>query len=299
MTVSSDLFPALNHFAAVARHGSYRAAARQLNMSPSALSHAISALERRLGMQLLSRTTRSVSPTPEGRALLDGLDPALATIEGAIDAARGLSQHVAGSLRIAAPRTVSTFLMLPLILAFEARYPHVAVELHADDALQDIVAGAFDLGVRFGETLAQDMVAVAIGPATRVLLVASPGYEERHGLPADPDELPRHRCLARRFPSGRLFAWTFAREGEQRTYTPGPALTFNDDLLLRQAALAGAGIASAFEETVRDDIDAGRLVEVLADWATPPEHCYLYWPRSPVMRGAMRAFIDFARSAQP
>ncbi|KAA9001922.1 LysR family transcriptional regulator [Affinibrenneria salicis] len=295
MTLDNDLFPALNYFAAIARHGSFRAAARHLNMSPSAVSHAIAMLERRLGLKLLSRTTRSVALTPEGKVVLEGLDPALERIKDAIDTAKGLAQAIAGSLRIAAPRTVSEFLLTPLLLAFSQAYPRIAVELHADDALQDIVAGGFDFGVRFGDRLEQDMIAVAIGAPTRVLLVASPDYVRENGLPVTPDDVQRHRCLGRRFPGGGLFAWHFFHGQEQRTFTPDAILTFSDDLLLRQAALAGAGIGFAFEETVRNEIAVGRLVEILPDWASAPERCYLYWPGNPVARPAARTFIDFAK----
>lgn len=295
MSLPADLLPALHHFAAVVRHGSFRAAARQLNLSPSAMSHAVSTLERRLGLPLLNRTTRSIALTPEGQALLEGLDPALARIGEAVDTARAMARGVAGSLRIAAPRSLSRSLLLPLVHAFREQHPEVIVELHADDSLQDIVADRFDFGLRFGDVLEQDMVATAIGPATRVVLVASSDYLRRNGCPQSPDDLPAHLCIGRRFPSGALFGWSFAKDGEQRTQAPSSMLILNDDDLIRQAVRDGMGIGFSFEQPVREDLASGRLVEILPDWAGPPERCYLYWPRPPVMRPAARAFIDFAR----
>lgn len=295
MALSPDLLPALHHFAAVVRHGSFRAAARALNLSPSAMSHAVAMLERRLGVALLNRTTRSIALTPEGRALLDGLAPALAQIDESVEAATALSRTVAGSLRIAAPRSVSSFLLLPLIKAFREQYADVSVEIHVDDSLQNIVAEGFDFGMRFGDVLEPDMIATAIGPETRVLLIASPDYLRAHGIPESPDDLSHHRCIGRRFPSGALFGWSFIKGEEQRTITPASMLILNDDLLIRQAVKDGIGIGFSFAESVQDDLAAGRLVEILSDWADGPERCYLYWPRSPVMRPAMRAFIDFAR----
>lgn len=295
MSLPADLLPALHHFATVVRHGSFRAAARQLNLSPSAMSHAVSTLERRLGLPLLNRTTRSIALTPEGQALLEGLGPALARIGEAVETATAMSRGVAGSLRIAAPRSLSLSLVLPLIRAFRSVHPEVALELHADDSLQDIVADGFDFGLRFGDVLEQDMIATAIGPETRVVLIASTDYLHAHGRPQLPEDLPHHRCIGRRFPSGALFGWNFAKGGEQRTHAPSSMLIFNDDALIRQAVRDGMGIGFSFENAVREDLASGKLVEILPDWAGPPERCYLYWPRSPVMRPAVRAFIDFAR----
>lgn len=292
-----DLLPFLHHFATVAHHGSFRAAARQLALSPSAISHAVSTLERRLGISLFNRTTRSVSLTPEGRRLLDGLAPALQQIDAAVESSQNLSRAVVGHLRIAAPHSVSAFLLLPLLRVFTRQHPAITIELHADDSLQDIVADGFDFGIRFGNVLEQDMIAITIGSPTRVILVASPAYLATHGTPDMPEDLEQHHCLGRRFPSGAMFGWSFIKGDEKYTIKPESRLVFNDNLLVRQAALDGLGIGYAFEQTVSEDMAQGRLVEVLPDWAEAPEHCYLYWPRSPITRTAARVFIDFVRES--
>lgn len=293
--ISPDLLPALQNFAAVAQHGGFRAAARHLGVSPSTLSQTVAGLEGRLGMQLLVRTTRSVSLTREGKLLMDGLTPGFDRITEALDAARGLSASVAGALRLTAPRSLARMLVMPMLVPFARAYPQVSVELQADDALQDIVAAGFDFGLRFGDVLEGDMTAVAIGPETRLLTIAAPDYLERHGRPDRPDQLPAHRCLGRRFPSGAQHVWTFSNGDRQYSFTPDPGLLLNDDQLIVSAVEAGAGIGIAFQQLAQDGLASGRLVEILPDWRDPAERCYLFWAHGRQMRPAMRAFIDFAK----
>lgn len=300
----SDL-PALHTFAAVAQFGSFRKAARDLGLSPSAVSHAVSGLEARLGLQLLHRTTRRVSLTQEGRVLLNGLSPALERIDKALDAARCVGPGLAGSLRIAAPRAAADALLVPLILTFRTRFPQVDVTLETRD---DPRAGAsgdpdnsgasgHDFEVRYGQSCDSGMAAAVIGHASRWVLVAAPAYASAAGLPADPEDLQDHVCIGQVTGTGEIAPWTFRRREQRISVAPAPLLAFDDVALVVRAVRAGAGIGRGLEHGLRADLEARRLVEVLPDWAEPAERCCLCWPLHLADRPVNQAFIEFVRRA--
>ena len=285
----------LHAFACVARLRSFRRAAAELEVSPSALSHALRNLETRLGVRLLNRTTRSVAPTEAGERLLARLSPALRDLQGALDEVNAFRDSPLGSLRLNAPRPACELVLAPLVAAFLARHPDMQVELVADDALVDIVAAGFDAGVRFGERLQQDMVAIPIGPPQRFIVVASPDYLARHGAPRTPRELTAHRCIRIRFPGGALYRWEFSRAGESLDIEVNGALTVGEMPLMIHAAEQGLGLAYVYASYAADALAAGRLVSVLDDWRAQDERFYLYYPSRRLLPAGLRAFVEMVR----
>ena len=286
----------LHAFACVARLRSFRRAAAELEVSPSALSHALRNLETRLGVRLLNRTTRSVAPTEAGERLLARLSPALRDLQGALDEVNAFRDSPLGSLRLNAPRPACELVLAPLVAAFLARHPDMQVELVADDALVDIVAAGFDAGVRFGERLQQDMVAIPIGPPQRFIVVASPDYLARHGVPRTPRELTAHRCIRIRFPGGALYRWEFSRAGESLDIEVNGALTVGEMPLMIHAAEQGLGLAYVYASYAADALAAGRLVSVLDDWRAQDERFYLYYPSRRLLPAGLRAFVALVRA---
>ena len=287
---------ALSVFAAVASCRSFRAAARELGLSPSAVSHAVAGLEARLGTRLLARTTRSVAPTEAGQTLLAQLKPALAEIDGAVARASESGSTPSGLLRITVPRGAVQPLLLPRVAAFARAYPDITLELHGDDGLVDIVAQGFDAGLRFGESLDKDMVAVRFGPRQqRMVAVATPTFLAAHGTPAHPRDLVGIPCIALRFPGGALYKWELEKGGEAIEVAVDGPLILNDNRLVLEAACAGIGLGFVLEHTVRDEIARGDLTRVLDDWCPPFPGFFLYYPSRRQMRPALRAFIDFFR----
>ena len=292
--MSPDLHE-LDAFAAVARHRRFRQAADERGVSASAMSHAQRGLAERLGVRLLHRTTRSVTPTEAGQRLLARLDPALREVAEALADVTALQAEPVGTLRLNVPRAAARLLLAPMLAGFVAAHPRVQVEVVADDRLADIVGDGFDAGIRFGESLAGDMVAVPIGPPQRFVCVAAPDYLAARGVPQAPRELLGHACIGRRFPSGNLYAWEFLADAQPlRIEVAGP-LVFDDDALMIQAARDGAGIAYVYEALVREDSAAGRLVIVLDAWSAPPSRFFLYYPGRRHLPTALRAFVDFIR----
>ncbi|WEZ84987.1 LysR substrate-binding domain-containing protein [Rhizobium sp. 32-5/1] len=282
-------------FSAVAAHRSFRGAAKELGIAPSAVSHAVSRLEERIGVRLLSRTTRSVAPTEEGRLLLERLGPALTEIDAALEAVTETRSRPAGNLRITAPRFVTDMLLAPRLGEFLGRYPDITLELSHEDGFTDIVAAGFDAGIRLEESLEADMIAVRIGPLLRGAVVAAPSYFDAREKPAHPRDLLHHRCIQRRFSNGTFYVWDFEKAGE-KVFVPVPGpLILDADRPTIVAALAGAGIAYVFEIRVAQELEDGRLVRVLEDWCEPYPGPYLYYPSRRQMRPALRAFIDFFR----
>ncbi|MFA7494799.1 MAG: LysR family transcriptional regulator [Acidithiobacillus sp.] len=288
--------PALSIFATVARHGSFRGAARAEGISVSAISHAVRGLEESLGFRLLDRTTRSVAPTEAGRRLLEGLAPALASITDAVELAGEAGHQLTGTIRLSVPRSAAELVLLPLTLAFTRHHPGAAVDILVEDGLTDIVAGGFDAGVRFDESLEQDMIAVPIGPRQRAAVVGSPAYFETHPIPTTPHDLSDHVGIRRRFAGGALYDWEFEKDGMAMAVAMQGPITLNDDRLIIDAALAGAGLAYAFEGQVLESIGSGALLRVLEDWCEPFSGFFLYYPSRKLMRPVMRAFIDCIRS---
>jgi DNA-binding transcriptional LysR family regulator len=292
-----DDLPDLAAFAAVARHRSFRRAAAELGLSPSALSHALRGLEARMGVRLLNRTTRSVAPTEAGAALLVRLAPALDDIAGAMAAASAAAERPAGTLRLNAPRSACRLVLMPLVARFLALHPEVRVEVASDDALTDIVGEGFDAGVRFGERLALDMVALPLSGPQRFAVVAAPAYLARRGTPDEPGDLSRHACLLQRFPGGSLFHWELERDGIPAPVAVDGPLILGDQDLIRLAALDGLGIALVFEGYVAEDIADGRLVRLLAPWCPSFPGFHLYYPGRRQVPAPLRAFLDVVREA--
>ncbi|RKE86544.1 LysR family transcriptional regulator [Rhizobium sp. AG855] len=281
--------------AAVARHGSFRAAATELGIAPSAVTHAISALESSVGLRLMARTTRSVAPTEEGRRLLDVLGPALGDIEAALTALSDGRDKPAGPLRITMPLLAARDLIAPRLGEFVRLYPDIELEIVTDDRFEDIVEKGFDAGLRLGEHLEADMVAVRVSGPWRSAVVGAPGYFESHPKPIHPRDLASHICIRRRFSSGTLYRWEFEKDGRAITVDVRGGLILSDQSLMRQAALDGAGLAYVFDARIEADIEGERLVRVLDDWCPPFDGFSIYYPSRRQMRPALRAFIDFFR----
>ena len=286
----------LDAFAAVARHRSFRKAADERGVSASALSHAMRALEARLGVRLLNRTTRSVTPTEAGHQLLATLAPTLQQVADALAQLTSLQDVPAGKLRLNVARPAARAVFAKVLAPFVARYPRIQLDLVTDDGLTDIVNGGFDAGVRFGESLAGDMIAVPVGPPQSFVTVAAPTYLATKGIAQTPRDLLDHACIARRFPSGKLYAWEYQAAGQPIRLSVTGSLMLEDDALMIQAVKDGAGIAYVYEELVRDDLRNGQLTELLAQWKAPPSRFFLYYPSRRHVPPALKALIEFIRT---
>ncbi len=280
---------------AVAAARSFRAAAVDLGVSPSALSHAVAVLEERLGVRLFNRTTRSVALTGAGERFVARVGPALRDITEAMDAATEGRETPAGTLRINMSSGAGRGSLVPIIVRFQQRYPAVHVDVVTEGRLVDIVAEGFDLGVRLADLVPQDMITVPLTRQERFVVVGTPAYFTAHGRPATPADLAAHACLGLRLPSGAIYRWEFERHGEQvRLDVRGP-LTLQGPDLVREAVLAGVGLGYMRERNVVEDIKAGRLDTVLEDWTPPfPGLCF-YYPGHRHVPPAVRAFLDVAR----
>jgi len=283
----------LSSFLAIARHRSFRKAADELGCTPSALSHALRNIEARLKVRLLNRTTRSVALTEAGERLVERLTPAFRDIADALDDLNNFRGQPIGTLRLNASRPSTQMVLLPLVTRFLAAHPAVNVEIVVNDALVDMVSENFDAGVRFGETIAKDMVAVPLGPRQRTAIVAAPEFFERYSKPRRPEQLKNLPCIRFRFGSGRLYAWEFEKGGVELKIEVARPLTLGDPDLMVAAALDGVGIAFAFESQVQHLIAARKLVRVLEDWCPYYTGFYLYYPGRRQLPAALRAFIDF------
>ncbi|WP_027039938.1 LysR family transcriptional regulator [Mesorhizobium ciceri] len=279
--------------ATVAQCGSFRGAARELAIAPSAVSHAVSSLEARLGVRLLSRSTRSVAPTEEGAQLLERLRPALSEIDLALETAVEARDRPAGNLRLTVPRTAAHLALTPRLGAFASAYPDIVLEIVIEDRFTDVVAGGFDAGVRLGESLQRDMIAVRIGPDLRGAVVGAPVYFEVNPKPRHPRDLAGHRCIRFRFSSGILYRWEFEKGREAIEMAVEGPLILDEDHLIAQAAVDGAGLAFVFEDYVRAPLADGRLIRVLEDWCPSFDGFFVYYPSRRQMRPALRAFVDF------
>lgn len=280
---------------AVARHRSFRAAATELGMSRSALSHAIAAVEADLGLRLFHRTTRSVALTEAGEQFLTDIRDPLSALLRAIDDAGSRHAKPAGTLRINASSGAARQIMQPIILAYARQFPDVTIDLVTDGKLTDIVAAGFDAGIRLAESVPKDMIALRLGPDQRCAVVGSPQYFQDRPLPLVPMDLAQHRCIRIRLPGGALYRWEFERHGETTAIDgPGP-LILDEPLLMLDAARAGLGLAYLSEWNVAEDLATGRLVRVLEEW-TPffPGLCLYYSGRRHVP-SALRALINLVR----
>lgn len=290
--------PALPDFdavLAVARRRSFRAAAVDMGMSTTALSHAIAGLETSLGVRLFNRTTRSVSLTDAGRQFVEHVGPALAELRGALEGVRSQRDTPSGTLRINTAPTAGRQIISPLVVEYLRRYPEMEIDLVTEGRLVDIVAAGFDLGVRTADLVPSDMIAVPLGRPQRFAVVASPSYFADHPRPTTPTDLLRHDCIRIRLPDGARYRWQFERGGETLQVEVRGRLTLDEASLARAAALEGAGIGFFMEPDVLDDIEARRLIRVLEDWTPPlPGYCLYYSGRRNPSFG-LKAFLALAR----
>jgi DNA-binding transcriptional LysR family regulator len=285
-------------FLAVARHRSFRQAAVERGVSPSAVSHALRAIEERLGVRLLNRTTRSVALTEAGARLFARVSPAFRDIDDAIEDLNAFRGRPTGTLRINAARQAAQLALMPVVTRFLAAYPEIRVEVTIEAALTDVVAAGFDAGVRFGERIAADMIAVPLGPRQRSAVIASPEYLARHPTPRTPPDLRNLPCIRYRFSSGVLYRWEFERGGDEIAVEVDGPLTLSEQDLMVDAALSGIGLAYVFEGQVEALLAEGRLVRVLADWCPYYPGFFLYYPSRRQLPAALRAFVDFARAGR-
>jgi DNA-binding transcriptional LysR family regulator len=288
-------FADLDAFTAVARARGFRAAAALRGVSPSSLSEAVRRLEARLGVRLLNRTTRSVTPTEAGQTLLERLSPALADVALALDEINAFRDSPTGTLRLNVPGVVARVILPRLLPRFLALNPGVSVEVVADDSFIDVLAAGFDAGVRYDERLEKDMIAVPLSGPQRFVLVASPAYFEVSGRPSHPRDVLDHACIRHRFASGSSYAWEFEKDGEVVRISPSARLTSNNIDLELAACESGVGLMATFEDFVAESIAAGRLETVLDDWMPPFSGPYLYYASRRHMPAPLRAFVDFLK----
>jgi DNA-binding transcriptional LysR family regulator len=285
----------LNAVAAISAHRSFRAAATQLGISPSALSHAIAGLEKRLGVRLINRTTRSVALSEAGERFLARVSPALREIAGALEDVNEFRDTPAGTLRINLKERAAHQILRPVVAKFLRRYPDMHVELTLEGRPIDIVAEGFDAGIRLAESVPQDMIAVPCGPDTRFIVVGSPDYFVRAPVPQSPADLLNHECIRRRMPGGKLYRWEFERRDEEMAVDVPGRLTLDSDGLMVEAAVEGLGLAFVSDFWVTGHLAAGTLQAVLEDWTPPFPGLRLYYPGHRHMTAGLRAFVDMLR----
>ena len=286
----------LTAFLAVAREKSFTRAAAQLGVSQSALSHTVRALEERLGVRLLTRTTRSVAPTEAGERLVRSVGPRLDEIEAELAALSALREKPAGTIRITAGEHAAEAVLWPAIARLLPDYPDIKVEIIVDYGLTDIVAERYDAGVRLGEQVAHDMIAVRIGPDMRMALVGAPAYFATRPKPRVPQDLTTHNCINLRLPTyGGLYAWEFEKAGRELKVRVQGQLTFNTAGLRMNAVLAGLGLAYLPEDQVKAHLADGRLVRALADWCAPFPGYHLYYPSRRQATPAFSLLVDALR----
>ncbi len=282
----------LNAFVAVATHRNFRRAADTLGVSHSSLSHAIRNLESQLGIRLFNRTTRSVAPTPEAERLLQRLEPLLGDLGEALGAAAASGGQVSGVLRISGSLGAIRHLLDQVVPVLQSRHPRIELDLSVDGHLVDIVKQGFDAGIRLGEAVPQDMVAVSLGAPMRFLPVAAPSYLRRHAPPATPGDLLDHHCIRQRLPSGRRYRWEFSLDNQQQAIDVPGTLTLDNNALQVEAAAAGLGIAYVPETYAAPWLADGRLVALLETWCPPAPGFHLYFPANRHPPAALRALID-------
>lgn len=286
----------LTIFIAVAKAGNFRVAADRLGVTRSAVSQGVGRLEHALGRPLFKRTTRSVRLTEEGEQLLNALSGPMTEIATVLEATRDTPASPRGLLRVTATSIAERFLSGPLIAAFIEKYPGITLDVTVTDETFDIVAAGFDAGIRLGEVIEQDMIAIPLTGEQRQVAVASPAYLARHEAPRHPQELTSHRCIGwRPLPETAPYRWEFERDGRAFAVAVEPQMTTNDMLLMIRVALAGSGITFGMEETFRPYIERGELVTMLDDWLPPFAGFYLYYPSRHTVTPKLRALIDHVR----
>jgi DNA-binding transcriptional LysR family regulator len=287
-----DLFA----FVAVAKERSFTKAAAKLGVSQSALSHSIRGLEERLGVSLLTRTTRSVAPTEAGERLLGGVSPRLEEIDAELAALSELRSKPAGTIRITTGEHAAQSILWPALAKLLPDYPDIKVEIIVDYGLTDIVAERYDAGVRLGEQVARDMIAVRIGPEMRMAVVAAPSYFAKRKRPRTPQELTAHTCINLRLPTyGGLYAWEFEKGGRELKVRVDGQFVFNNIGLILDAASAGFGLAYLPEDQVKAHLAKGRLIQILSDWCPPFPGYHLYYPSRRQPAPAFALLVDALR----
>jgi DNA-binding transcriptional LysR family regulator len=289
----------LSHFPvvlAVARRRSFAAAAVELGMGASAVSHAIRTVEDRIGTPLFARTTRSVALTQAGEGLVATIGPAFAEVEHAVERVRAERGQVTGLLRLNAPRVALPIAITPILAALARRHPDLTVEVVSDDGLTDIVGSGFDAGVRLGEMIAQDMIAVRLTPPFQAVMVASAGYLAAKGEPSSVQDLQRHNCIGfRLMAAGGLYAWELQESGKDIAVGVRGSVLVTDPTYARELAIAGVGIAYVFEPLVRTDLRQQRLIQVLPEASIIEPGLFVYFPQRSAQLPKLRAFLDVAR----
>jgi DNA-binding transcriptional LysR family regulator len=284
-------------FLEVAKERSFTRAAEKLGVSPSALSHTVRALETRMGVRLLNRTTRSVTPTDAGQRLLDTVAPQFEAIEAEVAAVSELREKPAGTIRITALDFVADTLLWPRLAPLLLRYPDLRIEISTNYAMADIAADRFDLGVRTGSNVAKDMVAARISADYRRVIVGSPSYFETHGIPKEPDDLAQHNCITMRLTSsGGLYAWRLVRDGEGLQLRVTGQFVFNNSYQILGAALAGSGLAFTPEPLAQAHVAAGRLQMVMEEWYPTMPGFHLYYPSRRQQSRALALVIEALRA---
>ncbi|MCC8784206.1 LysR family transcriptional regulator [Xanthomonas euvesicatoria pv. euvesicatoria] len=287
-------------FVRVARAGGFREAAKSAGVSASTYSDAIKRMEASLGVRLFNRTTRSVVLTDAGNALLARIAPALLELENAREVVSAFRDTPTGTLRLNVPVSAARLVQPRILPAFMAAYPDITLEILTEESFVDVIAARCDAGIRYGERLQQDMVAIPIGPRVqRIATAAAPGYLDRRGRPTHPRELVAHDCIRGRFPSGVIAEWEFERDGEVVTIVPQGQLLVEIGggiELAIQAAIAGSGILHLFEQWLQPQFDAGALEPILRPWWQPFQGPYLYYPNRTLTPPALRAFIEFVKT---
>ena len=286
---------ALSAFVVVAEERSFTRAARRLGVSPSAMSHAMRGLEERVGVRLLSRTTRSVAPTDAGQELLAQLRPALSEVHEALGRVAGLRKKPAGRVRLLVPRFAAATVLAPKLGEFARKYPDVVLDVTTNDSRMDIVAAGFDAGIHFGEYIEKDMIAVRVSPDHRPAIVGSPGYFKSHDKPKSPRDLLRHRCINFRHGDAGLYRWEFEKGKKCLSVGVSGPLIVDDEGLVIQAALGGVGLAFISDERVSAHLESGALVRVLENWCQPFPGFFLYYPSRRQHPAALSALIETLR----
>ncbi|WP_315807230.1 MULTISPECIES: LysR family transcriptional regulator [unclassified Bradyrhizobium] len=298
-TVRQGALDGIEAFLGVAKHRNFRRAAAELGVTPSAISQAIRALETRLGAALFIRTTRSVGLTEAGTRFLSRAKPAFEELVAASETARDLGRRPTGLLRLSVPRAVLPVLLQPLIASFCKAYPEIEVEIAAGEELVDLAAAGFDAGIRLGQFIAADMVAVRLSPPFRLVMVGSPAYLGGNRRPQRPDDLRHHRCIRLRRSNGAVGSWTL-NDGDRsiEIAVSGPLIA-NDFTTMLGAAVEGVGLAQLPEPVAAEPLRAGKLVQVLAPFAPTAPGVFLYYPAHREIMPKLRAFVDHAKSHSP
>ncbi|MER9402947.1 LysR family transcriptional regulator [Mesorhizobium caraganae] len=286
----------LSTFLAVARHRSFRQAAVERGVAASAISHAIRSLEERVGVRLFHRTTRSVSLTEAGGRFLSELHPAFDQIEKALDSLNSFRGTPFGTVRINVPTSIAPFVLHDVMGPLLKQNPGLHLDIVATDRLVDIVEQGFDAGIRFGERLMQDMIAVRIKPTLRFAVVGSPAYLADHKAPVMPADLRDHACIRYRYPSGAIYNWQFEKKGEAVDVEVNGPITLDDQELMVEAALQGCGLAYVWDNRVMHHLASGALIRCLDDWCAPDDGLCLYYPSRRYLSSGLRAVIDILRA---